>query len=188
MKLLALPLLFLLFAAPDALAMRCGSNLVTEGMRDLQVRQRCGEPFWTDAYSRVEVLGARSPHEYQRSVRFDVWYYNFGPRQFMRRFVFRDGELVTEDALDYGFDQVGGNCNPMRDYRGLSAGELYARCGEPVSRRVIDDAVVRRPSPDVELWRDLRREEWTYDFGAARDLRILHLVDGRVQETETRAR
>lgn len=188
MKRVVLSLWLLGLAAPEALAMRCGSSLVTEGMRDLQVRQRCGEPFWTDAYSRVDVIGARGPLEYQRSVRFDVWYYNFGPRQFIRRLVFRDGQLVAEDALDYGFDEVGDNCNPMRDYRGLSAGELYARCGEPASRRVIDDALVRRPTPDVELWRDLRREEWTYDFGRSHDLRVLHLVDGRVQDSERLAR
>lgn len=176
-----LTLLFLLLAAPSAFAMRCGNQLVTAGMRDFQVRERCGEPFWTDAYTGVDVIGAYGPEERQIEFQVDVWYYNFGPRQFMRRFVFRDGALVAEDALGYGVDEIGSDCNPMRDYRGLSSGELYARCGEPAARRVINETVVRRPRPAVERWRDVRREEWTYDFGDARTLRIVQLVNGRVE-------
>lgn len=179
-----LTLLFLLLAAPSAFAMRCGNQLVTAGMRDFQLRQRCGEPFWTDRYTQVDVAGAYGPVERQRTVQFDVWYYNFGPRQFMRRFVFHDGELAAEDTLGYGVDEIGSDCNPLRDYRGFSSGELVARCGEPDSRRVADDTIVRRPAPGIERWRDLRREEWTYDFGEARSLRVLRLVDGRVESVQ----
>lgn len=178
-------MLLLLFAAPDALAMRCGNRLVTEGMQDFQVRERCGEPFWTDAYTDVDVVGAYGPLERQRTVQYDVWYYNLGPRQLMRRFLFRDGELLREESLGYGVDAIGTDCNPMRDYSGFSAGELYARCGEPASRRIVNDTVVRRPAPGVERWRDLRREEWIYDFGEARNLRVIRLVNGRVEGTDS---
>lgn len=183
-----LPLLLLLLAAPSAFAMRCGSSIVNEGMRDFQVSQRCGDPFWTDRYTNVDVIGAYGPLERQQTVQYDVWYYNFGPRQFMRKFVFRDGELMREETLGYGVDEIGTNCNPMRDYFGFSAGELYARCGEPASRRVENDTIVRRPAPGVERWRDLRREEWIYDFGDTSLLRVVRLVNGRVDGTDTMRR
>lgn len=176
----ALLVLLLLFAAPSAFAMRCGNRIVDVGTQDFQVRERCGDPFWTDQYSSVEVIGAYGPQEVQRTVQYDVWYYNFGPRQFMRKFVFSDGALIREEALGYGVEEIGADCNPMRDYSGFSAGELYARCGEPASRRVQNDTIVRRPVPGVERWRDLRREEWIYDFGDARFLRVVSLVNGRV--------
>lgn len=188
MKLPLLALLLLSLAAPEAFAMRCGNRLVTEGTQDFQVRERCGDPFWTDRYTSVDVFGAYGPEERQRSVQYDVWYYNFGPRQLMRRFLFRDGQLLREDTLGYGVDEIGAGCNPLRDYRDLSAGELVARCGEPASRRVMNDTVVRRPAPGVERWRDLRREEWIYDFGDARSLRLLRLVNGRVEGAETMPR
>ena len=174
----------LLLASTNALAMRCGNRIVADGTQDFQVRERCGAPFWTDAYTKVEVVGAYGPLEQQRSVQFDVWYYNFGPRQLMRQLIFRDGVLVREDTLGYGVAALGGDCNPSRDYAGYSAGELIARCGEPATRRSRTDTVVRRPTPGIELWRDQRREEWVYDFGDARSLRILQLVNGRVSGVE----
>ncbi len=175
-----LPILALLLASSSAFAMRCGNRLVSDGDRDFQVRDRCGVPFWTDQYTQVEVVGAYGPLEQQRAVDFDVWYYNFGPRQLMRRLVFRDGRLVREDTLGYGVNEIGADCDPNRLLDGLSAGELIARCGEPASRRIESDTVVRRPLRGVEQWRDQRREEWVYDFGDRRLLRLVQLVDGRV--------
>ena len=130
-----LPVFALLLAAPTAHAMRCGNRLVTDGAQDFQVRERCGEPFWADRYTSVEIIGRDGPVEHQREVQFDVWYYNFGPHQLMRQLVFRDGLLEREQTLGYGVDEIGEDCDPNRLLGGLSAGELVARCGEPASRR-----------------------------------------------------
>ncbi|HEU4663510.1 MAG TPA: DUF2845 domain-containing protein [Dokdonella sp.] len=185
--LLPLALLALLLSAP-ALAMRCGSRLVTEGDQDFQVRQRCGDPFWSDRYTDVVVIGRDGPLERQREVQYDIWYYNFGPRQLMRRLVFRDGVLAQEDTLGYGVERIGEDCDPNRLLGGLSTGELVARCGEPASRRSHDDTIVRRPAPGIERWRDQRREDWIYDFGDRHFVRIVRLVDGRVDAVESLAR
>ena len=185
MNKLALFALLFLFASPSAFALRCGSNLVTEGSQDFQVRSRCGDPFYADTYSTTEVFGAHGPVAEYRDVQYDVWYYNFGPRQFMRRFVFRDGVLAREETLGYGVDEIGDDCNPSRDYSGLSSGELYARCGEPASRRRANDTIVRRPAPGYERWRDQRREDWIYDFGDERFLRMIRLIDGEVSSSES---
>lgn len=179
-----LPILLLLLASPSAFAMRCGSRLVTDGMQDFQVRERCGAPYWTDRYTSIDVLGANGPLERQHLVQLDVWYYNFGPRQLLRRLVFRDGILLREDTLGYGVDTIGSDCNPNRLLDGLSAGELVARCGEPASRRDLSQTIVRRPAPGVELWRDQRREEWVYDLGDSRFVRIVRMIDGRVGSVE----
>lgn len=176
--------LLLLLASPSAFAMRCGNRLVNQGAQDFQVRERCGEPFYIDRYTGVDVIGAYGPVESQQTVQFDVWYYNFGSNQLLRRLVFRDGILAREETLGYGVAEIGTDCNPNGIYDNLSSGELYARCGEPVSRRSATDTVVRRPVPGLERWRDQRREDWVYDFGDDRFLRLVHLVDGRVAATE----
>jgi hypothetical protein len=172
--------IILLLASPCAFAMRCGDRVIGNNAQDFQVRERCGEPFWTDTYTNVELIGTHSPIEQQRSVQYDIWYYNFGPSQLMRRLVFRDGLLQREETLGYGVDAIGSDCNPNRLLNGLSAGELFARCGAPASRRSETDTIVRRPAPGVEQWRDQRREDWVYDFGENRLLRIVHMTDGRV--------
>ncbi len=176
--------ILLLLASPAAFAMRCGSRIVNVGTQDFQVRDRCGEPFYADTYYATEVFGNDGPVAQYRDVQYDVWYYNFGPNTLMRRFVFRDGVLAREETLGYGVSEIGGDCNPNRDYRGFSVGELVARCGEPASRRASYDTIVHRPVPGYERYRDQRREQWVYDFGDNRFLRAFYLVDGRVESDE----
>ena len=178
----------LMMVSPSAFAVRCGTRLVSEGTQDFQVRDRCGDPFYADTYTTIEVFGANGPIEQQREVQYDVWYYNFGPRDLMRRFVFREGVLMREETLGYGVNEIGDDCNPNRDYTGYSVGELVARCGEPASRRTAYDTLVRRPAPGYERWRDQRREDWFYDFGEDRLVRRMHIVDGRVFSAEAIAR
>ena len=117
-------------------------------------------------------------------MEYDVWYYNFGPSVLMRRFVFRDGVLAREETLGYGVNEIGNDCYPNRNFRGLSVGELVARCGEPASRRANVDTSVRRLAPGYARYRDVRREEWIYDFGDDRFVRDVRLVDGRVESVE----
>jgi len=178
----------LLVASSGAFAMRCGTRLIVGGDRDFQVRERCGAPFWIDDYVGVDVLGARTPLERQIDVQFEVWYFNFGPRQLMRRLVFRDGVLQREETLGYGVRELGGDCPADALWNGLSSGELVARCGQPASRRSRPTTVVRRPGPRHELWREERREEWVYDDGDAPRVRLVHLLDGHVTAIERLAR
>jgi hypothetical protein len=177
----------LLLASPSAFALRCGTRIVTAGAQDFQVRDRCGEPFYADTYTTTEVFGAHGPVQQFRDVQYDIWYYNFGPRYLMRRFVFRDGVLAREETLGYGVDEIGDDCNPNRDYRGVSVGELVARCGEPASRRTNYDTLVRS-APGYARYRDQRREDWIYDFGEDRLLRVFRLIDGRVEDIDAISR
>ena len=180
--------ILLLLASPAAFAMRCGTRIVDVGAQDFQVRERCGEPFYADQYYATEVFGNYGPVAQYRDVQYDVWYYNFGPRQLMRQLVFRDGLLERERTLGYGVDAIGEDCDPNRLLGGLSAGELFARCGEPASRRSHTDTLVRRPAPGLERWRDQRREDWIYDFGDRRFVRVVRVVDGRVVAVDSLAR
>ena len=164
LRLLALLALICGSVQSHALGLRCGDRLVRDGMDSAQVRNACGAPFWTDIYTSVEILGAGGPVEEQREIAWDVWYYNFGSTMFMQRLTFRDGRLQRIESLGYGVDEVGTACLWGAAARGLSSGELVARCGEPASRRLNDGALVRR-APGVLLASQDRREEWVYDSG-----------------------
>ena len=185
---LALLALCLILASPAAHALRCGNRLVVDGDRDDQVRERCGDPYWSEHHARIEIVGRDGPLELQREVQFDVWYYNFGPHQLLRRLEFRDGRLVHEGTLGYGVDEIGASCDANLLVDGLATGELVARCGEPASRRSLADTVVRRPAPGIEHWQGVHREEWVYDFGERRSARVLQIVDGRVVDVESASR
>ena len=178
----------LLLASPYAFALRCGNQIVNREMQDFQVRDRCGDPFWTESYTSYDLLGSHDAGQVAREVQFDVWYYNFGPSSLMHRLVFRDGILKQDDTLGYGVREIGSKCDPLMRFVDLSVGELVAFCGEPASRRQNSDTVVNRLAPGYRHVREQRRELWTYDFGESRFLRKLQLVEGRVVSAQTIAR
>lgn len=168
--------------AGHALGLRCGTRVVSAGMIAAQVRNACGAPFWIDSYASLEVLGAGGPIEEQREIDWDVWYYNFGSSQLMQRLTFRDGRLQGVDALGYGVNEIGSACPLPLAARGLTTGELVARCGEPSLRRRSGGAVLRRV-PGIVVADEDRREEWLYDDGS--DLLTRYLIsNGRVSGVE----
>lgn len=186
-RFLSAVLLLISSVSADA-ALRCGNRIVNEGDRDFAVRDRCGEPFWSDSYYGVDVIHRGGPLERQREVEWTVWYYNFGPKALLRGLLFRDGTLQRIESFGYGVTELGTQCNVTANFSGMSVGELVARCGEPASRREFRDSVVYRPDPRIENWRDQRREEWVYDFGDSRLLRVLKLLNGRVVSSDSLGR
>ena len=148
-------------------------------MLEQQVQGACGAPFWTDDYYSLEVLDEGGPVEQQREVYWEVWYYNFGPSNLMRRMSFRDGYLQNIEVLpSYGVDEIGTSCVPFITARGLTTGELYARCGAPASRQRSDGALLRRV-PGVLVAREDRQEQWFYDDGSEYVARFF-ITNGRV--------
>ena len=96
-KSVLLAILFLL-ASPSAFANGRGTRIVGEGRAGFS-----GARSLRRAVLRGYLLRDRSvPHTARsqefRDVQYDVWYYNFGTHNLMRRFVFRDGVLARGDA------------------------------------------------------------------------------------------
>jgi hypothetical protein len=108
----------LLLVADPALAFRCGSKIVRDGMHEQQVIAACGEP------TSVRHLGhairaydyrfrLRNPgHVYYRmpgvghfatEVVVTEFVYNFGPRKLMRRLIFEGNVLVEIETIGYGY-------------------------------------------------------------------------------------
>jgi hypothetical protein len=185
MMLRFLVLLSLIVGAPLANATRCNGRIVDNGAYDFQVRQRCGDPFWVEQSSVVDVRGARSPIQVQTEQVYEPWFYNFGPQRLMLRLVFLDGRLINEQTLGYGVREIGNDCRPNGLIAGLSTGEIVARCGEPQSRRSNDALIVRRDGFGGRREREVPREEWVYDFGNTQFLRVLTVIDGRLQNVDT---
>ena len=100
-------LLCLLICTTDALAFRCGRQLVQVGDHKLDVLEKCGEPEWAD--QRTAVVGSRLRHPYgalqydqYEEVVIDEWIYNFGSRKFKQFLRFENGILKKIENLDYG--------------------------------------------------------------------------------------
>lgn len=170
-------------------SMRCGSRLASAGMTAAEVLAACGEPDYRDVWAQPAGYGAA----YLGQV--EEWTYNFGSNQLLRVLRFRQGRLQRIDTEGYGFaaDAVA-DCSGGISI-GISKYRLLAECGEPVTRsadflqvpvdrgRRVDD-----PRDAAPAWAFVYREEWVYNFGAGRLMRIVQLDNGRVSEVQTGAR
>ncbi len=180
----AFALMFLLFGAAPAMALRCDGRLVDEGDHALLVRKHCGEPFWIDRYSEWLIQDEDGAREQRVEISVEVWFYNFGDDRFMQKLSFRDDRLQREEALGYGFDRLPQRCKHDTLPEGLSSGEVIARCGYPQRRsETYRDQVNRDHSGNARVHVS-RREDWIYGDAGRRDARVLVLIDGRLAETQ----
>ena len=132
--------------------------------------------------------GANGPYEVQDETVYDVWYYNFGPQRLLVRLLFRDGRLAREESLGYGVTDIGGDCNLDGLSQGTSAGEIYARCGAPTSRHQRQRTEIRRDGRGNERLSSVRLEDWIYDIGEHRRMRVLTLENGRLLQVSSESR
>jgi len=181
-------LLFLLGGVAQADTLRCGNRVVNSGDRDFAVRDRCGDPYYTEQSYALDIHGANSPLEVQDETVYDAWYYNFGPRQLMVRLLFRDGRLARVETLGYGVNTIGQDCNLDTMRSGTPAGEVVAHCGDPASRNSRNRSVVRRDGNGHERFTQLLHEEWIYDLGAGHLLRVLSFDNGRLTSVDSERR
>lgn len=79
----------LLLGAPALAAMRCGSELISEGDSVVRLLEICGEPA-------IRNTGNSG---------FTEWVYNFGPSEFMIKVLIRNEQVVEFETLGKGYQQ-----------------------------------------------------------------------------------
>lgn len=168
--------------AEAAGAMRCGSRLVSEGDRAADLIAACGQPNFRDAWGYAQPNG---------NVLADTeeWTYNFGPNQLLRVLRLRNGRIVSIDSDGYGYNEPGGGrCESEDLVPGLSKLRLLLSCGEPLTRKSLgllrsyDHG--RRPGYR-DRYEAVWREEWVYNFGSRKLMRILIIEDGRIVDVQS---
>ncbi len=152
----------------------------------------CGEPALRDAWSPATAYGPGA------LAGVEQWTYNFGSSQLLRVVRLRQGRIERIDSEGYGFPrEAPRDCSASAAiFRGMSKYRLLARCGEPLTRTA--DHLLAPAYPEHRHWghrgyRDdyveaVYREEWTYNFGSAKLLRIITLDNGKVTDVQTGAR
>ena len=92
---------FLSFSAIEALAFRCGSDLVSEGDSKAQVMATCGHPTskekscensqqytTTNKYGKIKKVK-------KCGQKLETWYYNCGYDDFIYKLTFDDGKIAN---------------------------------------------------------------------------------------------
>lgn len=177
--LLTLPLL--LAGAPAAAdVMRCDGQVIKTGDRSFDVQRKCGEPTYRDEWDEYLY-----DHGYP-VAHTEQWYYNFGPSRLVHVLAFRNGQLTRIDTDGYGFDRAGGDCRAGDIFTGMSQYTLLASCGNPdSSERRYELRSFPRQDGRRTYPMTVRVDEWIYNFGPSSFIRIVTLINGRVDEIET---
>lgn len=181
---LRLPLLIsaLLVASAPAAAdvMRCDGKVIRTEDRSFDVLRHCGEPSFRDEWD--EYLA----YHHAPTAHVEEWYYNFGSSRLLHVLRFRNGKLTAIDTDGYGFDEARRSCRPNEIVTGMSQFSLMSRCGTPDAReRRIELRSFPRKGGHRTHPISVRVDEWIYNFGPSSFIRIVTLVNGRVDEVET---
>ena len=97
--------------ANPAQALRCGTDLVSEGDSAFTLTKRCGPPTSVEQVEgRVANRQVYDPNWNQyRNVAetvsdpYEVWYYNFGPTNFVAKITVRNGQVYKIEDDGYGY-------------------------------------------------------------------------------------
>lgn len=105
--LIGLMVIFLFPAPASADAMRCGSRVINEGDSIEKVQQYCGEPAersrtYMVRQPRFEAGGQEYSFPGTEEVPVDLWTYDFGPNQLMRRVRMIAGKVDSIETLEHG--------------------------------------------------------------------------------------
>jgi hypothetical protein len=181
LRLLALLTIWLLASGSAAAeSMRCDSKLIRTEDRSFDVLRHCGEPSFRDEWD--EYLA----HHHLPTAHIEEWYYNYGPSRLLHVLRFRNGQLTDIDTAGYGFDEGSGDCRPGDIVFGMTQFALLAQCGAPDARQ---RRIELRNYPRNRGYRTypvtVRVDEWIYNFGPSSFIRVVTLVNGRVDEVET---
>jgi len=179
----AIAALGLLVSLPAEAGFRCDGKIVKRGDRSFEVRSVCGEPdVVVPLHSVYTVRYGHVPTQ-------EEWQYNLGPHRLMRFLRFRNGRLTQVRTGNHGFHTPSGRCSPGFIEPGVTQMELKARCGAPRDKELRITGSRYRVDKTGRVYRSgMPAEDWLYDFGSNRFMRVVTLINGRVVNVENSSR
>lgn len=167
----------------------CNNRIVGRGDHVSEVYAACGEPAWKDRHEDLITVAPRNDDTrslaHHIAITREDWVYNDGPNRLLRILTFEEGRLVRIESGGYGFhpDYVSGRCRPEDLRKGMSKFELELRCGDPAYKEQRTQ-IVSNFNDNVRREQNVRVEEWTYDFGSMKFMRIVVMENAVVVRVE----
>ncbi len=94
-----------LFTTP-ALALRCGSHIVSTGDSTLRLMKYCGQPTLVEPLQdRIQIYDPSQGGYIIDDIgqAGEIWTYNFGPRRFVTRITIQRGTIQNIESSGYGY-------------------------------------------------------------------------------------
>lgn len=179
----------LLPSRSSADSISCDGGIVSSGDRAVDLLLKCGQPEWKD--TRTEEIIERTGADARRTTTVTVedWTYNFGPARFLRIVTVRNGVVAEVRTGQYGAPKDRGPAPPECGDRVISTGDTKAdvliRCGEPFFKTSRLEELRERTGETSGRTVTVTVEEWTYNWGPQRFMRIITFRNGTVTDVST---
>jgi hypothetical protein len=175
-------------SAATSKTLRCGNRLASLGDNKAEVLIKCGSPAWKDDWTDQIITNPNSVDASRLSIDRERWVYNFGHNSFLRFLLFENGRLVDIATGGYGYDGDHPSsrlCDSAEIQAGISQYEILQRCGEPAFKDSRQEEQLTSVDKNTNRLTIKRIDEWTYNFGPNKFLRILKFENGRLVDVET---
>jgi hypothetical protein len=173
----------------SASTLDCAGGIVSDGDRRADLLMKCGEPDSKESHD--EVIGDRPGPGVRRKffITVEEWTYDFGPSRFVRIVTLKNGTVSDIRAGNYGSSRSSKpdqrECGERIVSIGDSKSDVLAKCGEPAWKDGRQEAFHEQLGGGTVRRVFVTIEEWTYNFGPSRFVRIFTFRNGSVIDIRT---
>jgi len=171
----------------DTVACKRGTVFVDDSRAE--VLMKCGEPEGKESHQ--EELSERLDRSTKQKqfVIVEEWTYNFGPNELMSFVTLRNGKVTGIRTGDYGHRISEKTRPPAFSDRIISIGEstseVLAKWGEPTGKSSRKEELKEKLLDGQVRTISISINEWTYNLGPDRLMRILIFRNGTLTEIKT---
>lgn len=186
-----LPVVFfilLLFISQSAHAFTCNGGVISPGNTKFEIISKCGEPALKDSHEEKLTERLDETTKIKTTVIVEEWTYNFGPQSFLRILEFRNGKLAEIRTGGYGYPDAkerAAICDEQKIQRGDMKLDVLVQCGEPALKEERKEEIIEETDQDTKRKVTVIIEEWTYNLGPNRFMRVFTFRNGRVIDIRT---
>lgn len=188
-SLIILFLIGLLPSSVNADSISCDGGIISNGDTAVDLIMKCGQPEWKDSHAEEVVDRLDRDVKRRTYITVEEWTYNFGPRQFLRIVTIRNGVISGIRTGQYGTSPDREPPGPACGDRVISVGDsktdILIKCGEPLYKDSHQEEVRERFDDSSSRTVVVTVEEWTYNFGPQRFMRIITLRNNQVVDIRT---
>lgn len=180
----------LLLATPSfniySATLDCGGGIISIGDTRVDLLAKCGEPDHKESHNEEIIERFNDGSKRKLFVTVEDWTYNFGPAQFIRIVTLKNGRVADIRTGNYGYSKSPKTGQPECSEQVVTVGdtksEVIAKCGEPTWKDTHQEEFKERFDNGLERNLFVTVEEWTYNLGPNRFVRILTFRNGKLTE------
>lgn len=185
--------LALMLAAPCsviyAATLDCSGGIISVGDSRVDLLSKCGDPDAKESHDEELIDRFDDGSRHKLFITVEEWTYNFGPTQFMRIVTLKNGKVSFVRTGNYGYSkgatQIQRECSEQIVSIGDSKSDVLAKCGDPTWKDKRQEEFKEKLDSGLERNVFVTIEEWTYNLGSNRFVRILTFRNGKLVDIKS---